>query len=121
MAQRYLPLALGLIAFAGTLAISSWRAIRLHSHGVSTVEVARMLSPETPQRVAAAVATASLSSRASFRAMAVLAPASSATARAQIWSSVNESTGSAAVSADSDDLERAARENPVAPHSARTR
>src|ERR1700729_3180961 len=97
MAQRYLPLALALIAFAGTLAISSWRVTHLHPYDVSTAASAPTHSAESPER-AATPAIASSPRLISLRAMAVIAPASSATAQAQNLSLLSSSTNSAAAS-----------------------
>jgi hypothetical protein len=121
MAQRFLPLALILIAFAGALAISSWRAIRSHSDGVPPVERSQKLSLGSPVGGTAVVTSASLRGGASLRTTAGAAPASNTTAHEEVSSAMDDSTGRAAFALETSALDLTERENPAAPHSARTR
>jgi hypothetical protein len=121
MTQRYLLLALALIAFAATLAISSWRAVRSVSDRDPAVETPRVISPEIPKKVAPGVASVSSGRLAPIRAQALMEPLSKAVTQKEIAISTSDSTDGAIASTEADELELAARENPTVPHGARTR
>jgi len=121
MAQRFLPLALVLIAFAGTLTISSWRAVGSRSERVSPIDGTRTRFLDGPVGVTAAAASASSRGGASLRVTAVAAAASNTTTHEEVSSAIVDSAGRPAVVLETNDLGLTERENPAAPHSARTR